>query len=493
MYILLPLLAPSISKPGETLTISSEGLGLSSKGGDTAGYGFQEYTDQFGNLLEAYIEGTTWTQSSSAPSFWLPLGSESVLHGINSSGDAVGVRGFDNSPTQVPILVRGGGVTDLTPAIPAGSLALDINDGGRGCGWGWNDPRAFVFDAPSKTLVTWINPLPGNASCGAHAINDQGDVAGASGSQAAGGGSPGTHGFLFDGVTKATKDLGPVVFVAGLNNARVVCGSIGLPFPQSFGAAICDTTQPSPAFTAIAPPAGFIGSHANDINDWGDVVGTCWTQSTYDTDQQCAYIYHNGVSTDLNTLVTVPGWHLTFAERINNDGYIVGTGTMNGEKTAFLLVPFHFVPPPPRGWPWWIIPIPELVLFILFGITNDSGGVAIPIGPVPPWGPPDIARAWEAWLQISAAKRDALMALALDEVAMYISDRAAREKVRTALIDVSRDRLHDLMGSVAQGRQPPILARFTGARPHARGPRLMLGKSQAAIARSRFHRREPRH
>lgn len=188
------------------------------------------------------------------------------------------------------------------------------------------------------------------------------------------------------------------------------------------------------------------------------------------------------MSTDLNTLINTPGWHLTFAERINNNGLIVGTGTMNGQQTGFLLVPWAYAPPPRRHW---VLPVPGLILTILFGIIQDGGGWAIPVGPVPPWGPiegTDTATAWEAWLQISEAKRDALIALALDEVAMYITERAAREKVRRLLVEVSRDRLNQLMASAAKGRSGP--GTFRPAGPTRR--KLMLGRPETSLARFRF-------
>jgi hypothetical protein len=59
----------------------------------------------------------------------------------------------------------------------------------------------------------------------------------------------------------ASKDLGPAFFLAGLNHARMACGSITFPPSQSLRAAVCDTTLAQPYFTPIALPAGFIGRY----------------------------------------------------------------------------------------------------------------------------------------------------------------------------------------------------------------------------------------
>jgi len=52
-----------------------------------------------------------------------------------------------------------------------------------------------------------------------------------------------------------------------------------------------------------------------------------------------AFIWQNGVVTDLNTLISDPGWVLTIATGINDGGQITGTGTFGGARHAFLLTP----------------------------------------------------------------------------------------------------------------------------------------------------------
>ena len=75
---------------------------------------------------------------------------------------------------------------------------------------------------------------------------------------------------------------------------------------------------------------------ARAINDHDQVVGC---SSTADGVAH-AFLYDNGGMIDLNTwLPPASGWVLTGANDINNSGWIVGQGTLNGQTHAFLLTP----------------------------------------------------------------------------------------------------------------------------------------------------------
>jgi probable HAF family extracellular repeat protein len=53
-----------------------------------------------------------------------------------------------------------------------------------------------------------------------------------------------------------------------------------------------------------------------------------------------AFIYTNGKMTDLNTLIPAnSGWELDTASAINDNGWIVGQGSINGQYHGFLLTP----------------------------------------------------------------------------------------------------------------------------------------------------------
>jgi probable HAF family extracellular repeat protein len=79
--------------------------------------------------------------------------------------------------------------------------------------------------------------------------------------------------------------------------------------------------------TDLGTLGGFCSS-AYSINNQGQIVGLACI--TGDTDDH-AFIYQNGVMTDLNTLIPAnSGWDLQVAQSINDIGQIVGYGTLNG-------------------------------------------------------------------------------------------------------------------------------------------------------------------
>ena len=80
---------------------------------------------------------------------------------------------------------------------------------------------------------------------------------------------------------------------------------------------------------------GFTFGEAKDVNDAGQIVGFVTNISG---SGQRAFLWENGVMTDLNTLVpAASGWILTTAEGINENGDIAGYGTIGGQTHAFLL------------------------------------------------------------------------------------------------------------------------------------------------------------
>jgi probable HAF family extracellular repeat protein len=434
MYTIEELSGPSDS--------DSEALGINA-GGEVSGLAFG---------AEGQV-GVVW--SAGSPSFAMADGTQSAFYDINGAGDSVGVEGFDNSPTQKAVLVRGGVTTDLSPTVGVGTVATGINDAGLVCGWGWNSTNAFVFDDAAGVVSVEIVPLPGSSRAVAADINQTGEVVGTSDD----------HGFLYSG--GVVRDLGQAAFVEHINEAGQVSGSIGKPWPQAFSPGIWDVSAATPTFTEIPVPASFIGGHASGINNKGDVVGTCWTAQSYDGDQT-AYVYTGGSSTDLNALIPPgSGWRLQFAERINDDGQIAGIGQLSGQRRAFLLTPTG------SGLPWFV-PLSELVAILIFGgVTVDGGGwVILPGGPPIPVGP------WEAgWANLPAAKRDALVGLALDEVAKYIQDRKAREAIRRSILENVRKEVDRMLETPGTGK--------TSGRRRQAAARLQSGKLPGALARFR--------
>lgn len=370
--------------------------------------------------------GTIWFSGTSPQS--ISVG-DSLIFDVNDNGDAVGVLGTNNSPTQHAFLLSGGSIIDLFPTIPEGASGVHLNNNRLVVGFfgiGAN-AQGFVYDSIAQSPPTIIPPLPGLSGCFAQVINNNGVVAGLSGFD-------GSHGFLYSG--GQLRDLGRAEFVEDINDSGIVSGSVGKPFPASFHAVICDTNKPNPSFTEIPlPPGSFIGSHGSAINNNGDVVGTCWTSTSFDVDQN-AYIFSGGVPTDLNNLIASnSGWKLQFANDINDNGVIVGTGRFNGQQRGFLLAPVPNLKP-------ILGKLLEAVGTIVGFQPIDGSGIIIVGGipiPVGPWGP----RVGDY-----AAKSDILISLALEELATHLGNVDGQIAIRRAALEVVRAQVEVLLATL---------------------------------------------
>ena len=81
---------------------------------------------------------------------------------------------------------------------------------------------------------------------------------------------------------------------------------------------------------------GDISRQAHALNVDGDVAGR---SGGADLSVSRAVIWQDGVAIDLNRLIASPGWILSSAAGINDQGQIVGVGLRNGQLRAFLLNP----------------------------------------------------------------------------------------------------------------------------------------------------------
>jgi probable HAF family extracellular repeat protein len=205
-------------------------------------------------------------------------------------------------------------------------------------------PQVLDFEAvvwgPNLGQIEVLPVFPGDSVAGAFAINDQGQVVGASGPcQFLA--PPFRHAVLWqhDTVTDLGS-LGGVMFNAanGINNLGQVVGQSDLP-----GDAVTHAFfWQKGVMTDLGTLPGDSNSIAFDINDKGQVVGI-----SCDVTFNCrAFLWQNGVMTDLNTLIPQSSpLFLTFGAGINNRAEITGSacvlsnGTCTSEVPAFLAVP----------------------------------------------------------------------------------------------------------------------------------------------------------
>ena len=260
----------------------------------------------------------------------LPTGSTSRAFGLNDNGQVVGFA-FDGSAAggahNHAVLWEQGVVTDLFPE-PAHSVANAINDAGQVVGQ-YNLDRPFLWQ--NGGFVELGSFGGGNSWGYALDINNAGQVVGSS---PVNNGSDGLaqHAFLWeDGVM---TDLGalpglPDSRAHAINELSQVVG-----FSSSFDPDTTDEVFESFLWeNGVMIDLGVPGdsNQAHDINDSGQIVG--WSSSG-------AYIYDDGVVTNLNTLIPAgSGVSISVATGINNAGQIVGYGLFGGRFHALLLTP----------------------------------------------------------------------------------------------------------------------------------------------------------
>jgi len=222
------------------------------------------------------------------------------------SGNVALENPYRSSPRPLaPALYDGATWTflDVARVYPRGSrdgiyadlfVLWDVNDAGVAVGSkqrsGLVGSSAVVTD-PSFQSVEYL-PIPYGGR--ALAINEQGQIVGATGEYSASGIF--AHAFLYD--AGVVTDLGTL---------------------------------------------GGLRSSASDINESGRVVGSSLLvgelSSIPSPDQQHAFTWEPGAGmVDLNERVDEPDWILTAASAINDAGDIVGTGLLDGQLHGFLLL-----------------------------------------------------------------------------------------------------------------------------------------------------------
>ncbi len=199
-------------------------------------------------------------------------------------------------------------------------------------------------DCGIHRLQTWTGDNLGVAA----AINDKGQIVGASGTCAGFNPNSGlylveNHALLWERDRNRTPhdlgNLGGAGGIAGnhacaLNNRGQVVGHSELPNNTTFHGFLWTEAE---GMQGLGPLPGDSASLALGINDAGQVVGASLDESF----NPRAIVWENGRVIDLNTLITVnpAALYLLLADSINSSGEIVGLGVTADGLHGFLATP----------------------------------------------------------------------------------------------------------------------------------------------------------
>ena len=253
---------------------------------------------------------------------------------------------------------QNGVMTALRP-FPGGynSYATAANNRGQIVGWAENGVRDPTCNPNFQVLqfraVIWqpdgtmqeLPPLPGDSTTAATAINDVGQVVGISGScDVAVGRFSARRAVLWE--NGAPTDLGSLGGVAwntatAINNQGTVVGFSNLPpspaFPPGARHYQAFIWTRGTGMQSLGTLPGDIRSVANDINEQNQVVGT----SRGGPNGTRAFLWQNGVMTDLNTLTLSGSPFLLSGNNINARGEVGGEAfdPSTGDAPAYVAFP----------------------------------------------------------------------------------------------------------------------------------------------------------
>jgi probable HAF family extracellular repeat protein len=238
-----------------------------------------------------------------------------------------------------------------------------------------SDPCSFAFLQVEAAIwengrVQELPPFPGDSVGNATAINDSGQAVGATG-------------------CVATNTVRAVLWPHGPNGRVIDLGNLGgTTFNIAFGInnrgqVVGQSNLPSGILHAFLRQNGIISdlgflpglptSIANAINNQG-LVGGDSQDANGDDFSAVAWIWQNGVMTDLNTLIP-PGSPLFLMEAlsINDRGEIAGFGSLsNGDVGSFLLVLCDKNHPGVEGCDYSMVDTPAAVALTRPAVRNTS-------------------------------------------------------------------------------------------------------------------------
>jgi len=297
-------------------------------------------------------------------------GPNSEGYGLNESGEVVGESeasaldpngedfcGFGTHLICLPFIWRHGVMTPLPLLGGNNGFATRVNNQGQAVGnaeYNTPDPtcvfRIGVVVWENGKIIKILPPLPGDPDATPYAINDWGQVTGASGDCSS---SDPLHAVLWqDGKVTNLGSLGGTRSVGiDINNQGQVVGNSWLTGQTAYHAFLW---QKRTGMIDLGTLSGDVYSTGDGINGEGQVVG-----GSYDIDfNERTFLWQKRTGMiDLNTLIP-PGSPLFLleADGINDWGQIVGYAYQisTGDLHAYLATP--------TWWSWAISERPKVVL-----------------------------------------------------------------------------------------------------------------------------------
>lgn len=219
-------------------------------------------------------------------------------------------------------------------------------------------PQVLDFEAvmwgPSPGQIRELAPPAPDTVGMAYGINDSGQVVGATGlcgNTVLPGFAAAPHAVMWDadgtvhtlpnlgGSAPDTTVLGPGNLAFAINNHGIIAGQSALSNNTTFHPVLW---QDEIIADLGVLPGDLVGASL-DLNNRGDVVGASVSAPGPATGNPRAFLWQNGVMTDLNTLVPADSpLYLLTAFAINDSGDIVGFGaTEDGDLHGFLATLCH--------------------------------------------------------------------------------------------------------------------------------------------------------